>query len=46
MTRGAADSKEFDNIRDVNYFKSFDFKETNDETLKKLVLNTPIDYLL
>ena len=46
MTRGAADSKEFDNIRDMSYFKSYDFKETNDETLKNLVLNPPIDYLL
>ena len=46
MTRGAADSKSCDNIRDMSYFKSYDFKETNDETLKNLLLEPPIDYLL
>jgi hypothetical protein len=46
MTRGAADNMNCKNIRDMNYFKNYDFKEMNDETLKNIVLKPPINYLL
>jgi hypothetical protein len=48
MTRGDADNIISENVRDMNYFNSYDSKskETNDETLKNLLLNPSIDYLL
>ena len=39
MTRGAADTKNSENIRDMTYFKKYDFRNINCEILKKLVLN-------
>jgi hypothetical protein len=44
MTRGAADTIAHQNVRDMNYFKRYDFNDMNDETLKNLVLNPPLDY--
>jgi len=46
MTRGDASCSSVDNIRDMKYFNEYDNNETNDETLKNLVLNPPEDYLL
>jgi hypothetical protein len=45
MTRGAADSIQCDNVRDINYFKSYD-EGTNykDDTLKNLIENCPDGY--
>jgi cellulose synthase/poly-beta-1,6-N-acetylglucosamine synthase-like glycosyltransferase len=37
MTRGDASSGSVDNIRDMNYFNSYDFKEIMDEELKNLI---------
>jgi hypothetical protein len=39
MTRGAGDNKDADNIRDLSYFKIYDYKETTDETLKNIIIN-------
>lgn len=39
MTRGAADNKDYENVRDLSYFKKYDHKETTDETLKNIILN-------
>ena len=44
MTRGAADSENSNNIRDMNYFISYNFSEVNDETLKNIILNPPPNY--
>ena len=44
MTRGACDTKDSENIRDMNYFNRYDFNDMNDETLKNLVLNPSINY--
>ena len=48
MTRGDVSGIISENVRDMNYFNSYDSKskETNDETLKNLLLNPSIDYLL
>jgi hypothetical protein len=48
MTRGDVSNINWKNIRDMNYFIAYDSKskETNDETLKNLLLNPPINYLL
>ena len=39
MTRGAADSKNSDNIRDLYYFQNYDYKELIDDELKNLLFN-------
>jgi len=44
MTRGDVANHKVENIRDMDYFKKYDFNEICDETLKNLVLNQPIDY--
>ena len=44
MTRGAADSENYNNIRDMTYFNSYDQTNDNDETLKNIVLNPPTNY--
>jgi len=44
MTRGAADCKNSENVRDMNYFNKYDYRDINDETLKNIILNTPPDY--
>jgi len=44
MTRGDADNASSDNVRNMNYFKRYDYNEINDETLKNIILNPPIDY--
>ena len=46
MTRGAADTQNHENIRDINYFNKYDFRDICDETLKNLLLNPPDNYLL
>ena len=45
MTRGAADTGLCDNVRNMDYFNNYDFKEMCDETLKNIILNPPDDYL-
>lgn len=44
MSRGDVANYEVSNIRDMHYFNSYDVNDINDETLKKLVLNPPLDY--
>ena len=44
MTRGAADCKNSENVRDMNYFKKYDYNDVNDETLKNIILNPQINY--
>ena len=44
MTRGAADSENSENIRDMNYFNKYDYHDINDETLKNIILNPPKKY--
>jgi hypothetical protein len=44
MTRGAADSESSNNVRDMNYFKKYDYNEVNDETLKNIILNPLTNY--
>ena len=39
MTRGDVIDKNVDNIRDMNYFHKYDYKETTCEILKNIVLN-------
>lgn len=39
MTRGAADCKISENVRDMNYFNKYDYRDINDETLKNILLN-------
>jgi len=39
MTRGAADCKESENVRDISYFERYDFTETCDETLKNIIIH-------
>ena len=46
MTRGAADCIEHESVRDMTYFNNYDFKETEDTTLKNIILNTPDNYYL
>jgi len=44
MTRGAADCASSENVRDMNYFKRYDYNEINDDTLKNIILNSSTDY--
>lgn len=44
MTRGAADCKSSENIRDMNYFNKYDYNDINDETLKNILLNSNKNY--
>jgi hypothetical protein len=44
MTRGAADCKISENIRDMNYFNNYDYRDINDETLKNILLNPKNNY--
>lgn len=44
MTRGSANTSKFDKVRDMNYFKSYDYKETTNDVLKNLILNPPTSY--
>lgn len=44
MTRGAADCKKSENVRDMNYFNKNDYRDINDETLKNILLNPPKNY--
>jgi hypothetical protein len=44
MTRGAADTKDFENVRDMNYFEKYDFRNINCEILKNLILNNDSKY--
>jgi len=45
MTRGAADTIQSNNVRDMNYFKSYDEGTTyKDDVLKNLIENCPEDY--
>ena len=37
MTRGAADTIKHNHVRDLNYFKRYDFKDRQDVQLKELV---------
>ena len=46
MTRSDVYYLKPDEEKNMNYFTKYDFKETNDETLKNLLLNPSIDYLL
>lgn len=44
INRGDADNVNTDNIRDMNYFKKYDYNEFIDETLKNIILNPPANY--
>ena len=44
MTRGAADCKNSENIRDMNYFNKYNYHDINDETLKNIILNHKNNY--
>jgi hypothetical protein len=46
MTRGDATSNKVDNVRDINYFNSYDNKELCDDILKKLITNPSENYLI
>lgn len=46
MTRGDVSCKTSDNIRDLSYFKIYDYKETTDETLKNIILNKTYSYII
>ena len=49
MNRGSACSVRLDNVRNMDYFKRYDYREVQDETLKKLIqtnyklINKPIN---
>jgi hypothetical protein len=40
MTRGSANTKKHENVRDWKYFKKYDYKDKHDEKLKSLVENS------
>ena len=46
MTRGDVHNDGTENVRDMNYFNRYNINATeNDETLKNLILNEPLDYI-
>jgi hypothetical protein len=44
MNRGSASNKKNDNVRDMTYFKKYDFRNINCEILKNLILNNDSKY--